>query len=72
MALQISTDAPVGALCAFSKSGTGTDQVSRFKYKAFGALATNTTQKRVPDLSKYYKVADVSPDYTAFLLSAFR
>lgn len=28
VAFQVSTDAPVGALCAFSKSGTGTDQVS--------------------------------------------
>ncbi|CAM9658675.1 unnamed protein product, partial [Pylaiella littoralis] len=26
VAFQVSTDAPVGALCAFSKSGTGTDQ----------------------------------------------
>lgn len=28
VAFQASTDAPVGALCAFSKNGTGSDQVS--------------------------------------------
>lgn len=48
VAFQVPTDAPVGAFCAFSRSGEGTDQVSATRAKHLRNYSRDSPYSRNP------------------------